>query len=93
MNDITIHEILLYFFIYCREFEEVLKAMRWPHVISTVKTPAVTNDNFKDLKDRMGRLFEKLLRLQLPYPLSFKNHKTDTTNILKAKECLSFFLY
>jgi len=46
------------------EYEEVLKALRWPLVISTAKAPAVSN--VTGLKDRMGRLFKKLLSLQLP---------------------------
>ncbi|CAL1527454.1 unnamed protein product [Lymnaea stagnalis] len=48
------------------EFEEVLKVLRWPLVVTTIKAPSVTN--VKELKDRMGKLFKKLLNLQLPYP-------------------------
>ncbi|XP_035829833.1 RAD50-interacting protein 1 isoform X2 [Aplysia californica] len=53
------------------EFEEVLKALRWPLVISTVKAPAVSN--VAGLKDRMGKLFRKLLSLQLPDSISLEN--------------------
>jgi len=53
------------------EFEEVLKALRWPLVISTIKAPSVSN--VSDLKDRMGKLFHKLLSLQLPDNINTEN--------------------
>ncbi|ESP04039.1 hypothetical protein LOTGIDRAFT_212244 [Lottia gigantea] len=53
-----------------REFEEVLKSMRWPVVTSTIQTP--TPPNIGDIKKRMEIMFKQMLHLQLPYP--FQNH-------------------
>uniref|UniRef100_A0A0B6ZWY6 RAD50-interacting protein 1 n=1 Tax=Arion vulgaris TaxID=1028688 RepID=A0A0B6ZWY6_9EUPU len=53
------------------EFEEVLKALRWPLVVTTIKAPTVTN--VAELKERMGKLFKKLLSLQLPDSISLEN--------------------
>ncbi|KAH9508475.1 RAD50-interacting protein 1 [Bulinus truncatus] len=53
------------------EFEEVLKALRWPLVVTTIKAPSVTN--VKELKERMEKLFKKLLNLQLPDTISLEN--------------------
>ena len=50
----------------CSEFEEVLKAMRWPVVGTSLKVHPVTNTT--ELKIRLGKLFKRLLHLQLPYP-------------------------
>ncbi|XP_059140447.1 RAD50-interacting protein 1-like [Physella acuta] len=53
------------------EFEEVLKVLRWPLVVTTIKAPSVTN--VKELKVRMEKLFKKLLNLQLPDNLGLEN--------------------
>ncbi|CAG5129171.1 unnamed protein product, partial [Candidula unifasciata] len=57
------------------EFEEVLKALRWPLVVTTMKAPTVTN--VVELKERMGRLFKKLLNLQLPDSIGLENSGVD----------------
>ncbi|KAI8794641.1 RAD50-interacting protein 1 [Biomphalaria glabrata] len=53
------------------EFEEVLKALRWPLVVTTIQAQSVTN--VKELKERMEKLFRKLLNLQLPDTISLEN--------------------
>ncbi|GFO00969.1 rad50-interacting protein 1-like [Plakobranchus ocellatus] len=53
------------------EFEEVLKALRWPLVVTTIKAPSVTN--VTELKERMRKLFQKLLSLQLPESMSLES--------------------
>ncbi|XP_076459173.1 RAD50-interacting protein 1-like [Babylonia areolata] len=52
------------------EFEEVLKAMRWPMVATTMKAPPITNTT--ELKIRLGKLFKRLLHLQLPDSISLE---------------------
>ncbi|GFR73909.1 RAD50-interacting protein 1-like [Elysia marginata] len=53
------------------EFEEVLKALRWPLVVTTIKAAPVTN--VTELKERMKKLFKKLLNLQLPDSISLES--------------------
>ncbi|KAL8616926.1 hypothetical protein ACOMHN_041845 [Nucella lapillus] len=52
------------------EFEDVLKAMRWPMVPATLKAPPITNT--AELTMRLGKLFKKLLHLQLPDSISLE---------------------
>ncbi|XP_074647667.1 RAD50-interacting protein 1-like [Tubulanus polymorphus] len=48
------------------EFEEILKAMRWPFTTTTVQNlPAVQTPN-SEMTDRMETLFCQLVKLQLP---------------------------
>ncbi|RUS71090.1 hypothetical protein EGW08_021151 [Elysia chlorotica] len=53
------------------EFEEVLKALRWPLVVTTLKASPVTN--VTELKERMKKLFKKVLSLQLPDSISLES--------------------
>ncbi|XP_048248594.1 RAD50-interacting protein 1-like [Haliotis rufescens] len=52
------------------EFEDVLKAMRWPLVASTIKAPIVANAT--EMKSRMQSLFKQLLQLVLPDTISIE---------------------
>ncbi|XP_055955002.1 RAD50-interacting protein 1-like [Patella vulgata] len=49
-----------------REFEEVLKSLRWPVVTSTIKS--VTPPNIAEIKKKMDSILRQLSHLQLPYP-------------------------
>ena len=56
--------VMFYFF---SDFEDVLKAIKWPFVTVTLsKTPTI---NQAEKRNEMASLFKKLLRLNLPYPL------------------------
>ncbi|XP_041364407.1 RAD50-interacting protein 1-like [Gigantopelta aegis] len=52
------------------EFEDVLKAMRWPLVATTIKAPPVTNA--VEVKAKMECLFKQLLHLDLVNTLAIK---------------------
>ena len=50
----------------CSEFEDVLKILKWPFIVSTVKKLPV--HNMDDANEKLDFLFSQLLQLQLPYP-------------------------
>ncbi|XP_077980445.1 RAD50-interacting protein 1-like [Glandiceps talaboti] len=56
------------------EFEEVLKGVRWPFIVSTI--PATPVQNQSELITKMETLFGQLLKLQLPENLSSDDKST-----------------
>ncbi|KAL3877501.1 hypothetical protein ACJMK2_035200 [Sinanodonta woodiana] len=51
-----------------REFEDVLKQLNWPLIVTTIKTPPVHNP--VETREKMDHLFKQLLQLQLPNSLN-----------------------
>lgn len=55
------------FYLYNREFDQVLTKIQWPFLSSQITWPSI--DNQVDYKQELEILFSYLLKLQLPYLL------------------------